>query len=72
MDPHHCRKLKPAGLMPRHDYLAVPLCRRHHKMMDGNERKMWKVFEVDPRKFIAAFSPEGRAAIAGLREGRDE
>jgi len=67
MDPHHCRKLLPSGLLPRHDYFAVPLCRAHHRCMDGNERAVWSVWGIDPTKFIARFSEEGRQAIAALK-----
>ncbi len=71
MDPHHCRKLKPSGLTLRHDYLAVPLCRKHHKMMDGNERALWITLGIDPAAWIASFSPEGRAAIEALQPRRE-
>lgn len=63
MDPHHCRKLLPSGLLPRHDSLAIPLCRKHHRGMDGNEREFWRAIGVDPRDFIRS-TPEGRAALA--------
>ncbi|CAB4165206.1 HNH nuclease [uncultured Caudovirales phage] len=66
MDPHHCRKLLPAGLLPRHDALTVPLCRRHHKMMDGDERALWKALGINPAAWIASFSAEGAAEIARI------
>lgn len=71
MDPHHCRKLLSGGLLPRHDSLAVPLCRLHHKMMDGDERDTWRRHGIDPAAWIAAFSPEGAAEIAKLRAGKE-
>ena len=66
-DPHHCRKLLPSGLLPRHDALTIPLCRAHHKAMDGNERAYWKKIGADPRFFIRTFSKEGRQAIEQLQ-----
>ncbi|MEI7879069.1 MAG: hypothetical protein WCI96_14275 [Planctomycetota bacterium] len=67
IDPHHCRKLLPTlGLLPRHDALCVPLCRLHHGMMDGNERKRWEHFGINPAAWIASFSAEGAAEIARL------
>ncbi len=68
IDPHHCRKLLPSGLLPRSDALVVPLCRLHHGMMDGDERKRWKHFGIDPAAWIASFSEEGRLAIEALRK----
>jgi hypothetical protein len=66
-DPHHCRKLdQRRGLLPRHDALTVPLCRYHHKAMDGDEREYWKALGIDPAASIAAFSEEGRKAIEAL------
>ncbi len=65
-DPHHCRKLLPGGLLPRTDALTVPLCRAHHKAMDGDERAYWKSIGVDPAAWISRFSAEGKAAIAAL------
>lgn len=67
MDPHHCRKLRPGGLTARHDSLAIPLCRKHHRMMDGDERKLWRTLGIDPARWISEFSPEGKAAIEALR-----
>jgi hypothetical protein len=67
MDPHHCRKLLPGRLLPRDDAFAVPLCRAHHKMMDGDERALWKHLGIDPAAWIRAFSPEGAAALDQLR-----
>ncbi len=68
-EPHHCRKLLQAkGLLPRHDALTVPLCRKHHEAMDGDERAYWQWVGIDPAAWIAAFSPEGRAAIDELRK----
>jgi len=62
-EPHHCRKLLPAGLTARHDALTVPLCRIHHKAMDGDERKLWQNYHIDPAAWISSFSEEGRQAI---------
>ncbi len=67
MDAHHCRKLLPDRLLPRHDSLAIPLCRNHHKLMDGNERAFWKWVRIDPADWIADFSEAGRKAIEELK-----
>ena len=66
-EPHHCRKLKPNGLLPRHDWFCIPLCRAHHKAMDGYEREIWRTTGFDPAAWIAAFSKEGRQAIEQLQ-----
>jgi hypothetical protein len=64
---HHCRKLNQAnGLAPRHDYLTVPLCLPHHKMMDGNEREVWRLLGNPEHLFIRRASEEGRKAIEAL------
>lgn len=66
-DPHHCRKLLPSGLLPRHDALTVPLCRLHHRAMDGDERKLWTYYYIDPAQWIASFSAAGAEAIATVK-----
>ncbi len=68
MDPHHCRKLLPAGLLPRDDRLTIPACRRHHHELDGDEREYWRRHGIDPAAWIAAFSEAGRKAIEALRQ----
>lgn len=66
-DPHHCRKLTgEKRLLPRHDSLTVPLCRAHHRQVDGDERLMWNIWGINPKSFIRSFSPEGAAALAAL------
>lgn len=69
-EPHHCRKLRPSGLTARHDALCVPLCRIHHRAMDGDERSLWRHYYIDPAAWIASFSEEGRQAIAELTTER--
>jgi hypothetical protein len=71
---HHVRCIGRRTLGKRvSDYLAVPLCSTHHRQLHkGKEEAFWAAIGVDPAAWIAAFSEEGRAAIAGLREGRDE
>jgi hypothetical protein len=69
---HHVRLgLRTMGVR-KSDYLTVPLCDWHHRLLHevyGSEQKFWDGHLIDPKNWIRAFSPEGRKAIAELRGG---
>ena len=77
-EAHH-----PKGLFPRtmgvriSDYLAVPLCRWHHRdgrealHTTGDEQAWWAAQRVSPMAFIQKFSKEGRAVLAEVMKPTD-
>ena len=65
---HHVRCIAPRTMGVRvSDYLAVPLCEEHHRMLhSGNEYRFWYNRHIKPAEWIAQFSPEGAAEIAAI------
>lgn len=75
IDFHHCRIIAPKKMGDLvSDYLGVPLCIIHHRVEyrgsihDGNERKNWAAWGIDPAEWIATASPEGASEVARWRK----
>lgn len=72
-DPHHPRKIAPAGWGQPSDALAVPLCRGHHDECHegpGGEEGFQQRYGLNFVRWIERFSAPGAAEIAKIREVR--
>lgn len=70
IDPHHCRKLAPAGWGQPSDALTLPLCRGHHDEAHegpGGEIGFQERHGIDFARWIERFSAPGAAEIAKIR-----
>lgn len=69
LDPHHCRKIAPAGWGQPSDALCVPLCRKHHDEAHegpGGERGFQRRHGIDFARWIERYSAPGAAEIAKI------
>lgn len=70
VDPHHPRKIAPAGWGQPSDALVVPLCRGHHDEAHegpGGELGFQERHGIDFARWIERFSAPGAAEIAKIR-----
>jgi len=73
IDPHHCRKIAPAGWGQPSDALVVPLCRKHHDEAHegpGGERGFQERHGIDFARWIERTSAPGAAEIAKIEDRR--